>query len=89
MPDGEVFITHYNAMEQWQAIIEHTEFASAIFDASGEVIGHYDGYNNVGNTDWNGLKMHAGKLVTPFLEVPVEPTYVTLPYSVLENLEIV
>lgn len=78
MPDGDVFIVRYNALDQWRAIIDHTQFSSAIYDAHGDRIGHFDGLGNTDETNWEEMAEFGAKMIKPFLEVDTDATYVTL-----------
>ena len=73
-------------MDQWRAIIDHTEFPSAVFNTHGDLIGHYEGSNGV-LTDWETMAAFATGMIKPFLEVDEDATYVKLDAISLTNLE--
>lgn len=64
-------------MDQWRAIIDHTEFPSAVFNTHGDLIGHYEGSNEA-PTDWETLAAFATDMIKPFLEVDEDATYIKL-----------
>ena len=64
-------------MDQWRAIIDHTEFPSAVFNTHGDLIGHYEGSNDA-PTDWETLAAFATDMIKPFLEVDEDATYIKL-----------
>jgi hypothetical protein len=86
-PDGELFIVRFNAMEQWRAIIDHTQFPSAIYDSSGKKIGHYDGADNLNKTEWKALDNFANEAMKPFLEVDESPS-LQATYLKLDNIDL-
>lgn len=72
-------------MEQWRAVIDHTQFPSAIYDANGNLLGHYDGYGNEFESDWVAIDQHATRLINPFLAVHEDASYVKLDAAEVSN----
>lgn len=58
-----------------------------MFDARGQMVGNYEGYDNFGKTEWDLLRDYSVDRIQPFLDVPRDWEYVTLRREDLTNLE--